>query len=104
MEDGLWTGVEAGRGELSAQLEDGVNDALVDLVRTGGGAVGPGLEGSGSVPAVASQEFVEPAARDRVLANQLVRALLPQNDRLDQEPCQLHAATSSGGPVSPETC
>lgn len=43
MEDGLRTSVEARRGELGAELEDGVDHGLVDLVRTGGRAVGLGL-------------------------------------------------------------
>lgn len=43
VEDGLGTGVEPGRRELGAELEDGVNDGLVDLMRTGGRAVGSGL-------------------------------------------------------------
>jgi hypothetical protein len=43
MEDGLRTGVEAGRAEFGAKLEDGVDDGLVDLVGTGSWAVGPGL-------------------------------------------------------------
>jgi hypothetical protein len=43
MEDGLWPRVESCRQELLAQLEDGVDDGLVDLVRTGTGAVGSRL-------------------------------------------------------------
>jgi hypothetical protein len=39
MEDGLMTGVESGRRELGAKLEDGVDHGLVDLVGTGGWAV-----------------------------------------------------------------
>ena len=104
VEDGLRTGVESGRGELGAELEDGVDDWLLDLMGTGGWPVRPGLEASWSVAPVASEEFVEPAARDRVLAHEPVGALLTKDDRLDQVPRQLHAATSSGGPVSPETC
>src|SRR5712692_2433484 len=40
MEDGLWTGIEAGCREPRAELEDGVDNCLVELVRTGGWAVG----------------------------------------------------------------
>ncbi len=40
MEDGLRPSVEAGRNQLLAELEDGVDDGLVDLVGTGTGAVG----------------------------------------------------------------
>src|SRR5689334_793196 len=43
VEDGLWAGVQAGGGELGAEFEDGVDDGLVDLVRTGSRAVGSGL-------------------------------------------------------------
>jgi hypothetical protein len=73
MEDGLRSGVESGRRELGAELNDGVDYSPVDLVATGGWAVGLWLKGS--VPAIASEQFVEPTARDRVLTNELIRAL-----------------------------
>src|SRR5438445_5061212 len=75
MEDGLWTGIEAGCRELCTELEDGVHNCLVDLVWTGGWAVGSRLQGGRSIAPVASQQLVEPAAGDRVLTNQSVRAL-----------------------------
>jgi hypothetical protein len=54
MEDGLRTGVESGRRLVGAELEDGVDYGLVDLVATGGWAVGLRLKGSGSVPSIAA--------------------------------------------------
>lgn len=35
---------------------------------------------------------------------QLVWALTPEDDRLDQIAPHFHPATSNGGPLSPETC
>jgi hypothetical protein len=75
MEDGLRTGVESSRRELGAELEDGVDYGLVDLVATGGWAVGLRLKGSGSLPSIACKQLIEPTARDRVLTNELIRAL-----------------------------
>src|SRR5260370_28051979 len=71
MEDGLRPSVEAGRDRLWAELEDGIDDGLVDLVGTGGWSVRLGLQGGGSVAPVTGQQLVEPAARDRVLTNQI---------------------------------
>jgi len=100
----LRTGVESRCRELGAELEDGVDYSLVDLLGAGGWPVRPRFQGRGPIATVASEQFVEPAARDRVLTDELIWTLLAEDDRLDQEPRQLHAATSSGGPVSPETC
>jgi len=43
MADGLRTGIESGRQELLAELEDGIDRGLVDLVRTRSRAVRPRL-------------------------------------------------------------
>ena len=75
VKDGLGTGIQASRQEVGSELEDDVDYGLVDLVRTARWAVSPGFQTSRSFTSVSSQQFVEPTARDRVLANQSIRAL-----------------------------
>jgi hypothetical protein len=57
MEDGLRTGVESGRGQLVAQLHYRLDQRLVNLMRTGSGAVRSRLQARWSVAPIAGQQL-----------------------------------------------
>jgi hypothetical protein len=72
----------------------GPYNGLVELMWASRRAMRFGCKCGCSITSIASQQFIDPAGRDRVLTNDSVRALPTEDDRLDQEPRQLHAATS----------
>jgi len=93
-EDGLRSGVEAGLGELLAQLEDLCHHFGRNLLRGALGTPGSRFERGVAALAVAGKELKQPAAGDPVPTRQPGRAAPLQHHRLDQVTRSSYPGTS----------
>src|SRR5262249_13352776 len=94
-EDGLRSRVEAGVGELPAQLEALCNNVGRNLLRGAFGTRGSRFESRMAALAVAGNELEQPAAGDPMLTRQPGRAAPLQHHRLDQVTRSPHPGTST---------
>jgi hypothetical protein len=91
--NGVGAGVQAGRGQLLAELDDQVGYFGRDRGRGGLGPSGPWLEDSVPLGAVALQELVEPGLGDAVLEGDFTDRTFLDHHGGDQQSVESHART-----------
>ena len=91
--DGVRSGVQAGGGQLLAQLEDQVDGLGRRRGRDVLGTTGAGLEGGVALGLVAGEELEQPGLRDAVLGGDVADGSVLDHHGGDQQSVECHART-----------
>jgi len=95
--DGVRSGVQAGGGQLLAQLEDQVDGLARRRGRDAVGTTGAGLEGGVARGPVAGEELEQPGLRDAVLGGDVGNGSALDHHGGDQQSVECHARTLEPG-------
>ena len=95
--DGLGAGIEAGRGQLLAELDDQLHDLGGSGVRVGPGPPGGDFEDALALDPVTGEQGVEPGAGDAVVHGDVTDRSVLDHHSGDQQSVQCHARTLEAG-------
>ena len=95
--DGVGAGVQAGGGQLLAELDDQVDGLGGRRGRDAMGAPGAWFEGGLALGLVAGEELEQPGLRDAVLGGDIADGSVLDHHGGDQQSVQCHARTLEPG-------